>query len=157
MKLATIAILLPSACILLFWCTLCPPAQGLTAKANAGPHGLSEILYAFALATGNNGSAFAGLAANTPYYNALLGVALWVGRFGVIIPALAIAGGVSATKKVTPPSPGTFPPMARFLRGCCSGRGTDCRCANFFPALSLGPIIEHLLMNAGRTILRWCR
>ncbi len=149
-KLATIAILLPSACILLFGALSVLLPQGLAGRANAGPHGLSEILYAFASAAGNNGSAFAGLAANTPYYNALLGVALWVGRFGVIIPALAIAGSM-ATKKVTPPSPGTFPTDGPLFTGLLLAVVLIVGALTFFPALSLGPIIEHLLMNAGRT------
>ena len=149
-KLATIAILLPSACILLFGALSVLLPQGLAGRANAGPHGLSEILYAFASAAGNNGSAFAGLAANTPYYNALLGVVLWIGRFGVIIPALAIAGSM-ATKKVTPPSAGTFPTDCPLFTGLLLAVVLIVGALTFFPALSLGPIVEHLLMNAGRT------
>jgi K+-transporting ATPase ATPase A chain len=149
-KLATIAILLPSACILLFGALSVLLPQGLAGRANAGPHGLSEILYAFASAAGNNGSAFAGLAANTPYYNAILGVVLWIGRFGVIIPALAIAGSM-ATKKVTPPSAGTFPTDGPLFTGLLLAVVLIVGALTFFPALSLGPIVEHLLMNAGRT------
>jgi K+-transporting ATPase ATPase A chain len=149
-KLATAAILLPSACILLFSALSVILPQGLASRAHGGPHGLSEILYAFASAAGNKGSAFAGLAANTPYYNALLGVALWIGRFGVIFPALAIAGGM-ATKKVTPPSPGTFPTDGPLFAGLLLAVVLIVGALTFFPALSLGPIVEHLLMQAGRT------
>jgi K+-transporting ATPase ATPase A chain len=107
-KMAIIAVLFPSACILLFAALATVTDAGLSSRANAGPHGFNEILYAFTSAAGNNGSAFAGLNANTSFYNILLGIAMWVGRFGVILPALAIAGSM-ATKKIAPPSPGTFP------------------------------------------------
>jgi len=122
---------------------------GLSSRANVGPHGLSEILYAFTSAAGNNGSAFAGLNANTPFYNILLGIAMWVGRFGVILPVLAIAGSM-VTKKVAPPSPGTFPTDGLLFVGLLIAVIVIVGALTFFPALSLGPIVEQFLMNAGR-------
>jgi K+-transporting ATPase ATPase A chain len=148
-KLAIIAVLLPSACILLFSALASVTDAGLSSRANAGPHGLSEILYAFASGADNNGSAFAGLNANTSFYNTLIGLAMWIGRFGVILPALAIAGSM-VTKKVAPPSPGTFPTDNALFVGLLIAVILIVGALTFFPALALGPIVEHLLMNAGR-------
>jgi potassium-transporting ATPase potassium-binding subunit len=122
---------------------------GLSSLANAGPHGLSEILYAFSSAAGNNGSAFAGLNTNTDFYNILLGIAMLIGRFAVIVPALAI-GGSLAGKKITPPSAGTFPTDSPLFVGLLIGIVLIVGALTFFPALSLGPLIEHFLMQAGR-------
>lgn len=149
-KLAIIAVLLPSACILLFSALASVTGVGLISRANTGPHGLSEILYAFASGAGNNGSAFAGLDASTPFYTTLIGLAMWVGRFGVILPVLAIAGSMVG-KKVTPLSMGTFPTDSPLFVGLLIAVILIVGALTFFPALSLGPIIEHLLMNAGRT------
>lgn len=149
-KMAILAILLPSAAILLLTALASVTDAGLSSRANAGAHGLSEMLYAFTSAAGNNGSAFAGLNANTPFYNLLLGLAMWVGRFGVIIPVLAIAGSIAA-KKVAPPSPGTFPTDGLLFAGLLVAVILIVGALTFFPALSLGPIVEQLLMNAGRT------
>ncbi len=149
-KMATVAVLLPSACILLFTALAVVTELGLGSRANRGPHGLTEILYAFASAAGNNGSAFAGLNANTPFYNSLLAIAMWIGRFGVIIPALAI-GGSMAGKKVAPPSPGTFPTDGTLFVLLLIAIIVIVGALTFFPALSLGPIVEQLLMQAGRT------
>lgn len=148
-KMAIIAVLLPSAAILLFAAVAAVTDEGLSSRANAGPHGFSEILYAFTSAAGNNGSAFAGLNANTDFYNLLLGIAMWIGRFGVIVPALAIAGSM-VSKKVTPPSPGTFPTDSTLFAGLLTAVILIVGALTFFPALALGPIVEHLLMNGGR-------
>jgi potassium-transporting ATPase potassium-binding subunit len=148
-KLAIIAVLLPSACILLFSALASVTEAGLSSRANSGPHGLSEMLYAFASAAGNNGSAFAGLNANTPFYNILIGIAMWIGRFGVILPALAIAGSM-VSKKVAPPSPGTFPTDSPLFVGLLIAVILIVGALTFFPALALGPIVEQFLMNAGR-------
>lgn len=148
-KLAMIAVLLPSACILLFSALASITDAGLSSRANTGPHGLSEILYAFASGAGNNGSAFAGLNANTPFYNTLIGLAMWVGRFGVILPVLAIAGSM-AGKRAAPPSPGTFPTDSPLFTGLLIAVVLIVGALTFFPALALGPIVEHFLMSAGR-------
>lgn len=148
-KLAIIAVLLPSACILLFSALASVTDAGLSSRANSGPHGLTEILYAFSSGAGNNGSAFAGLNANTPFYNLLIGLAMWVGRFGVILPALAIAGSMVG-KRIAPPSPGTFPTDSPLFAGLLIAVILIVGALTFFPALSLGPVVEQFLMNAGR-------
>jgi K+-transporting ATPase ATPase A chain len=122
---------------------------GTVSILNPGPHGLSEILYAFSSAAGNNGSAFAGLNANTPFYNLALGLAMLVGRFGVIFPVLAIAGSM-AGKKTAPPGPGTFETSGPLFGGLLAGTVLVVGALTFFPALALGPIIEHLLMLSGK-------
>jgi K+-transporting ATPase ATPase A chain len=125
------------------------PNVGLSSLNNAGPHGFSEILYAFTSGAGNNGSAFAGLNANTWWYNVALGWDMLIGRFLMMIPVLALAGNL-AQKKSIPPSPGTFPvntPLFTVLLvGCVLILGA----LTFFPALSLGPILEHLMLKAGQ-------
>ena len=126
----------------------CVLPVALASLANRGPHGLSEILYAFASAAGNNGSAFAGLNANTDYYNIALGLSMLIGRFIIIIPALAIAGSLAA-KNISPPSSGTFATDNFIFAVILIGTILIVGALTFLPALSLGPIIEHLLMNAG--------
>ncbi|WP_058185414.1 potassium-transporting ATPase subunit KdpA [Terracidiphilus gabretensis] len=126
------------------------PTIGLPALTNNGPHGLSEILYAFTSATGNNGSAFAGLSANTWWYNVALGWAMLAGRFLMLIPVLALAGNM-AQKKSVPPSPGTFPVNGWLFTVLLVGVVLILGALTFFPALSLGPILEHLLLHAGQT------
>jgi K+-transporting ATPase ATPase A chain len=116
---------------------------------NPGPHGLSEILYAFTSGTANNGSAFAGLTANTPWYDTTIGLATLAGRFLMIVPMLAIAGNLAA-KKYTPASAGTFPVTTPLFSTLLIGVILILGALTFFPALSLGPILEHLLMNAGK-------
>ncbi|WP_241243592.1 potassium-transporting ATPase subunit KdpA [Caldicellulosiruptor changbaiensis] len=144
-KMATLAVIIPSIAILLGSALSVSIKEGLTSISNPGPHGLTEILYAFSSASGNNGSAFAGLKANTVYYNILLGIAMLIGRFGTIIPSLAIAGSLASKKKI-PVSAGTFQsatPIFGVLLGLVIlivGGLT------FFPALALGPVLEHLLM-----------
>ena len=149
-QMALLTILLPSAVILLFSGLAVVLDAGLSSRANLGPHGLTEILYAFASAAGNNGSAFAGLNASTPFYTILTSVAMWIGRLGVILPALAIAGSMAA-KKVAPPSTGTFPTDGPLFAAMLVAVVLIIGALTFFPALSLGPIVEHLLMQAGRT------
>jgi K+-transporting ATPase ATPase A chain len=122
---------------------------GLPSLNNAGPHGLSEILYAFASGTGNNGSAFAGLNANTKWYNSTIGAATLIGRFMMIIPMLAIAGSLGRKKRV-PPSSGTFPVTTPLFSALLVSVIVIVGALTFFPALSLGPIVEHLLMGQGQ-------
>jgi K+-transporting ATPase ATPase A chain len=126
------------------------PEFGTSQVNNGGPHGLSEILYAFTSGTGNNGSAFAGISANTLWYNTTIGVAMLVGRFLIIIPVLAIAGNL-ARKKTVPPSLGTFPVTTPLFATLLVSVIVIVGALTFFPALSLGPIVEHLLMYAGKT------
>ncbi len=149
-KMAMFGILIPSAVMLLFSAIAVVAPAGRAGLLHTGAHGLSEILYAFASAAGNNGSAFAGLNANTIFYNLMLGVAMLTGRFAVIIPVLAIAGSM-AGKKITPPSTGTFPTDTPLFAGLLIAVVVIVGALTFFPVLSLGPIVEHLLMLAGRT------
>ena len=123
-----------------------PPA--VASMANAGPHGFTEVLYAYTSSTGNNGSAFAGLTGNTFFYNLTLASAMFVGRFFMIIPAMAIAGSL-AGKKLHPPSAGTFPTTGGLFVGLVVGVILIIGGLTFFPALALGPIVEHLAMTAG--------
>ena len=123
--------------------------HGLASLGNAGPHGLSEILYAFTSATANNGSAFAGLSANTPFYNVALGLAMLAGRFWMIVPALAIAGSL-AGKKAAPAGPGTLPTGGPLFTLLLVAVIVILGALTFFPALSLGPIVEHFLMQSGK-------
>jgi potassium-transporting ATPase potassium-binding subunit len=148
-KLAMLYVLIFPLSILLFtaWSVIAP--YGLSSLNNAGPHGLSEILYAFTSATGNNGSAFAGISANTPWYNTALGLAMLIGRFLMIVPALAIAG-VLAGKKSVPPSPGTLPTTGPLFATLLVGVIVIVGALTFFPVLSLGPIVEYFLMHSGK-------
>jgi K+-transporting ATPase ATPase A chain len=124
------------------------PSFGLSALANQGPHGLSEILYAYTSATGNNGSAFAGLTANS-WYNVTLGIAMFAGRFLMIVPMLAIAGHLSGKRRV-PISAGTFPVTTPLFTTLLISVILIVGALTFVPALTLGPVLEHLLMHAGR-------
>jgi K+-transporting ATPase ATPase A chain len=124
------------------------PNLGLGSLTNHGPHGLSEILYAYTSATGNNGSAFAGLNANTHWYNYSLGAAMFAGRFFMIVPMLAVAGSL-AQKKIIPASSGTFPVTTPLFTLLLTGVIVIVGALTFFPALTLGPILEHLLLRAG--------
>jgi K+-transporting ATPase ATPase A chain len=148
-KMAMIAVLAPSFVILVFSAIASVIQPGLSSLNNSGPHGLSEILYAFSSAAGNNGSAFAGLNANTDFWNIMIGIGMLIGRFGVIIPVLAISGSL-VKKNISPPSAGTFPTDTILFSGLLVSVILIVGALTFFPALSLGPIIEHLLMNAGR-------
>jgi K+-transporting ATPase ATPase A chain len=125
-----------------------PPALG--SLNNAGPHGLSEIIYAYSSAAGNNGSAFAGLNANTAWYNTTLGITMLLGRFAYVVPVMAIAGSLAAKTKV-PASSGTFPTDGALFIGLLIGVILILGGLQYFPALALGPIVEHFLMLAGKT------
>ena len=148
-KLAVLAIAVLPLVILGFAALSSVVQPGLAGPLNKGPHGFSEILYAFTSAVGNNGSAFAGLTANTPYYNALLGVAMWFGRFFVIVPMLAIAGSLAA-KKYTPESAGSFPTTGGLWVGLLVGIILILGGLTFLPSLALGPIADHLSMIRGQ-------
>ncbi|MCX6243416.1 MAG: potassium-transporting ATPase subunit KdpA [Bacteroidetes bacterium] len=149
-QMTLIAILLPSIVILVFTAWASVSAPGLASLNNNGPHGFSEILYAFGSAAGNNGSAFAGLNANTVFYNLALGTAMLIGRFGVILPVMAVAGSL-ARKKSTPVSSGTFRTDNWLFIALLIGIILIVGGLTFFPALALGPIIEHLLLMNGIT------
>ncbi|HEY1710742.1 MAG TPA: potassium-transporting ATPase subunit KdpA [Rhizomicrobium sp.] len=147
-KMAMLAILILPLSILGFTAIATVVAPGLAGPLNSGPHGYSEILYAYDSATGNNGSAFAGISANTVFYNATLGIAMLIGRFLMIVPMLAVAGSLAA-KKIVPPSEGTFPTHGGLFVGLLIGVILIVGGLTYFPALSLGPIAEHFAMNAG--------
>lgn len=150
-KMAVLAVLIFPLTILVFTAfSAVSPDFGTSQLTNQGPHGLSEMLYAFTSATGNNGSAFAGISANTKWYNATLGVAMLFGRWFVIIPMLAIAGNL-ARKKTVPASIGTFPVTTPLFTTLLISVIVIVGALTFFPVLSLGPIVEHLLMRAGQT------
>jgi len=150
MKMVTLAILLPSAVILFFSGVSLVLPVGLSSLANKGPHGFSEVVYAFTSAAANNGSAFAGLNANTAYYNVMLAMAMLVGRFGIIISFLAVCGNLAA-KKYAPPSSGTFPTDNALFVLLLIAVILIVGALTFFPALTLGPIVEQLLMLKGIT------
>jgi K+-transporting ATPase ATPase A chain len=146
---AVVAILIPNTLIQLGSAIACSLPAGLSSLNNPGPHGLSEIFYAYASCANNNGSAFAGLNANTIFYNLTLGAAMFIGRFGVIFAVLAIAGSLAA-KKTAPVSPGTFPANGLTFALVLLGVIVIVGALTFFPALCLGPIVEHGVMQAGR-------
>jgi K+-transporting ATPase ATPase A chain len=149
-KMSMLYVLIFPLCILTLTAIfVLSPNIGLSALNNGGPHGLSEILYAFTSATGNNGSAFAGLSANTWWYNLMLGWTMLAGRFLMLIPVLALAGNM-AQKKSVPPSPGTFPVNGALFTILLIGIVVVLGALTFFPVLSLGPILEHLLLKAGQ-------
>jgi K+-transporting ATPase ATPase A chain len=147
--MAITAVLAPCATVLILGSLAAITKAGLSSIGNRGPHGLSEILYAFASMANNNGSAFAGLNANTNFYNYLGGAAMLVGRLAIIIPSLAIAGSL-ASKKVVPPSPGTFPTDGTLFVLLLVGVVLIVAALTFFPVLTLGPILEHLLLSFSR-------
>jgi K+-transporting ATPase ATPase A chain len=159
-KMAMLAIIVTSACILVFSALSTqavfaakgywnPPGAAIANMNNSGPHGLSEILYAYTSATGNNGSAFGGLSVNTPWYNLSLGLGMLIGRFLFLIPILAAAGSLAAKKKV-PVTSGTFPTHGPLFVGLLVGTVVIIAVLTYFPAVSLGPIVEHYLMQSGR-------
>ncbi|HEV3421424.1 MAG TPA: potassium-transporting ATPase subunit KdpA [Candidatus Acidoferrum sp.] len=148
-KMAVLSILVSSFAILLFTAIAIVTKSGLAGISNPGPHGLSQILYAYTSATGNNGSAFGGINANTLWFNATLATAMLLGRFFAVIPILAIAGNLAAKKHV-PESLGTFPVTGPLFTVLLISVIVIVGALTFFPALSLGPILEHLLMNAGK-------
>ena len=148
-KYASLAILILPATILGFAAVSVVVPGGKAGPLNPGAHGLSEILYAFASATGNNGSAFAGLTGNTVYYNTTLAAAMWLGRFIFVLPILALAGSM-VQKKTVPVSAGTFPTDTPLFTGLLIGVVLIVGALTFFPALALGPILEHLQLHAGQ-------
>jgi K+-transporting ATPase ATPase A chain len=150
-KLAVLAIAVLPLVILGGTAVASVTAAGLAGPLNTGPHGFSEILYAFTSAAGNNGSAFAGLTAGTPFYNGLLGVAMWLGRFFVIVPMLAIAGSLAA-KRHTPASAGSFPTTGGLWIGLLVGIILILGGLTFLPSLALGPIADHLAMVRGQLL-----
>jgi K+-transporting ATPase ATPase A chain len=147
-KMAMLAILILPLSILGFTALAVVLPVGLAGPANQGPHGFSEIFYAFTSGTANNGSAFGGLSGNTLFYNTTIGFAMLIGRFLMIVPMLAIAGSLAA-KKTVPPSAGTFPTHSGLFIGLLIGVVLIVGGLTYFPALSLGPIVEHLSMMAG--------
>lgn len=148
-KLAVLAIAVLPLCILGFTALSSVLPAGLAGPLNKGPHGFTEILYAYASGTGNNGSAFAGLTAGTPFYNGLLSVAMWIGRFFMIVPALAIAGSLAA-KRYTPETAGSFPTTGPLWIGLLVGIILIVGGLTFLPSLALGPIADHLAMISGQ-------
>jgi K+-transporting ATPase ATPase A chain len=148
-KLAVLAIAILPLCILGFTAIAAVVDAGLAGPLNKGAHGFSEILYAFTSATGNNGSAFAGLSAGTPFYNSLLGLAMWMGRYFVIVPMLAIAGSLAA-KKYVPESAGSFPTTGPLWVGLLVGIVLIVGGLTFLPSLALGPVADHLAMINGQ-------
>ncbi|WCP15091.1 Potassium-transporting ATPase potassium-binding subunit [Sphingobium sp. AntQ-1] len=149
-KLAVLAIAVLPLVILGMTAIASVTQAGLAGPLNKGPHGFTEILYAFTSAVGNNGSAFTGLTANTPFYNGLLGVAMWIGRFFIIVPMLAIAGGLAA-KSHTPETAGSFPTTGPLWTGLLIGIVLVVGGLTFLPSLALGPVADHLAMIHGQT------
>jgi len=145
MKMASIAILVTPLLVLLGTAIAVMADAGRAGVANPGAHGFSEILYAFTSAANNNGSAFAGISANTPFYNGLLAVAMWFGRFGVIVPVLAIAGSLAAKKRL-PVTAGTMPTHGPLFVTLLIGTVLLVGLLNYVPALALGPVVEHLML-----------
>jgi K+-transporting ATPase ATPase A chain len=150
MIMAVVGLLAPSVTLLIFAAVAIVLPQGLSSLNNAGPHGLSEILYAFASACGNNGSALAGLNANTVFYNMATALGMLVGRFATILPALALAGSL-AQKRIVPASSATLPAASPLFVIMLMGTVLIVGALTFFPVFVLGPILEHLLMQAGTT------
>jgi K+-transporting ATPase ATPase A chain len=144
-----VVLVFPATILVLTGISLVAPSFGTSSILNPGPHGLSEVLYAFTSATANNGSAFGGLSANTNWYNLTTGFAMLIGRFFMIIPMLAIAGHLGRAKRV-PPSPGTFPVTTPLFTALLVSVILIVGALTFFPALSLGPVVEHLLMLRGQ-------
>ena len=149
-KLAVLAIAILPLIILGFTAVASVLPAGLAGPLNKGPHGFSEILYAFTSAVANNGSAFAGLSANTPFYNGMLGVAMWIGRFFVIVPMLAIAGGLAAKTPVAQTA-GSFPTTGPLWTGLLIGIVLVVGGLTFLPSIALGPVADHLAMISGQT------
>jgi K+-transporting ATPase ATPase A chain len=148
-KLAMLTLLVLTLSILGFTAWACVSDWGVAGLNNSGPHGFSEMLYAYSSATGNNGSAFAGLTANTPWYNTTLGFAMLIGRFLMIVPIMALAGSL-AGKQASPPSAGTFPVNVATFTFLLIGTVLLIGALNFLPALALGPIVEHFLTGLGK-------
>jgi len=149
MKMAAIAILVPPFLVLVGTAVAVVAPDGLAGLANPGAHGFSEILYAFSSASNNNGSAFAGLSANTPFYNTMLGLAMWFARYWLMIPVLAVAGSLAAKKSI-PTGGGTLPTHTPLFVGWLIGTVLLVGALTFVPALALGPVVEHLMLAGVR-------
>jgi K+-transporting ATPase ATPase A chain len=147
MKMASLMILIPPAIVLIGASIAIVHPAGKAGMANPGAHGFSEVLYAFSSAGNNNGSALAGLSANTPFYNTALGLAMLFARYWLAVPALAIAGSLAA-KKTVPPSLGTLPTHTPLFAALLIGVVILVGALTFIPALALGPIVEHLILGA---------
>jgi K+-transporting ATPase ATPase A chain len=145
MKMTSIAILVTPLLVLAGTAIAVMADAGRAGVANPGAHGFSEILYAFTSAANNNGSAFAGISANTPFYNTMLGIAVWFGRFGVIVPVLAVAGSLAAKKRIAATG-GTMPTHGALFVVLLVGTVLLVGLLNYVPALALGPAIEHLML-----------
>jgi len=145
MKMTSIAILVTPLLVLGGTAIAVMTVSGRAGVANPGAHGFTEVLYAFTSAGNNNGSAFAGLSANTPFYNTLLAIAMWFGRFGVIVPVLAIAGSLGAKKRMAVTA-GTLPTHGPLFVALLIGTVLMIGLLNYVPALALGPVIEHLML-----------
>ena len=149
MKMASLVILIPPFVVLVGAALAVVIEPGVSSMSNPGAHGFSQVLYAFSSAGNNNGSAFAGLSANTPFYNSALGVAMWLSRYWLIVPVLAIAGSLAA-KKLVPASSGTLPTHTPLFVGLLIGVVLLVGALTFVPALALGPIVEHLMLFASK-------
>jgi K+-transporting ATPase ATPase A chain len=150
MKFGVMSILILPVAILGFAAVSAILPFALASLNNAGPHGLSEILYAYTSAAGNNGSALGGLNTNTPWYNTTMAIGMLLGRFGYAVPVMAIAGSIAAKARVAP-SAGTFPTHTPLFVGLLIGIILIMGGLQFFPALALGPIVDHFAMLAGQT------
>jgi K+-transporting ATPase ATPase A chain len=148
MKMTMLAFLCLPLASLPFLAIACVSSTALAGLNNAGPHGFSEMLYAYDSAMGNNGSAFAGLTASTPFWDITLGISMLIGRFAFIVPMMAIAGSLAA-KKIVPPSAGTFPTKGPQFIGLLIGVILIVTGLTYFPALALGPVVEQFSMLAG--------
>jgi K+-transporting ATPase ATPase A chain len=149
MKMAAIIVLIPVVTVLFGTAIALVSSTGKEQILNAGPHGFSEVLYAFSSAGNNNGSAFAGLNGNNPFYNVALGIAMLISRFGLIVPVLSMAGSLSR-KKLIPASSGTLPSHTPLFIGWLIAVIILVGALSFIPALALGPIVEQLLLGTGR-------
>ncbi len=145
--MASLVILLPAAAVLVFSAIAAATPAGTSALNNPGPHGFSEILYAFSSAANNNGSAFAGLGAATPFYDFLLGIAMFLGRFGLAVPVLALAGSLARKKRI-PAGEGTLPTHTPLFIVMLMGVVLVVGALTFLPAVALGPVVEHLTLFA---------
>ena len=145
MKMVSIAILVTPLLVLAGTAIAVSAGDGIAGIANPGAHGFSEILYAFTSTANNNGSAFAGLSANTPFYNIMLGIVMWLGRFGVIVPVLALAGSLAAKRRIVA-SAGTMPTHGPLFVFLLIGTVVLVGALNYVPALALGPVVEHLTL-----------
>jgi K+-transporting ATPase ATPase A chain len=148
MKMAALIVLLPPAAVLVGTAVAVSVPAGIAGVFNPGPHGFSELLYAFSSASNNNGSAFGGLSANTAFYNAALGVAMLIGRYGLAVPVLALAGSLAAKKRV-PAGAGTLPTHTPLFVALLVAVVVIVGALTFVPALALGPIVEQLQLGRG--------